>query len=200
MSSITLNRIIDRCSEGLLVSAGKKNPATKEAAHRILDLAWDAYKHGTRIDPIGRGFIVSRQVKSGIITSKEELARIFPLCERIAILADRERGRRELDRYSRMAIILGGASLLVPVYEEGPLITSRPAIFAMAEFIGAYAIQSFKQWQLPNRDSERAELGRLWVELDGSIPLNIKEASEEMRAQMVFAKAIVNYASKRLRV
>ncbi|MCX6990381.1 MAG: hypothetical protein NTX49_04875 [Chlamydiae bacterium] len=200
MSSITLNRIIDQCADGLLITAGKKNPATEEAAHRIIDLAWDAYKHEAKIEPLSRGFIVSRQVKNDIAASKGELDRLLPICKRIAILAERDRGRRELDRYSRMAIGLGGVSLLVPVYEEGPLLTSRPAIFAMAEFIGAYAIQSFKHWRLPNRDSERTELGCLWMELDGSIPLNINKASEEMRSQMLFTQAIVNYASIRLRV
>jgi hypothetical protein len=200
MSSITLNRIIDQCAEGVLISTGKKNPRTQEAANRIFDLAWRAYKSGSKIEPIGSGFIVSKGVKSNIRDCKAELDRSLPLCRRIAILAERECDRKELDKYSRIIIGFSGVALFIPIREEESVLTSRPAILAMVEVIGAYAIQAFKHWRLPNREPEKAELTRLWMELDGEIPANIGKASEEMRVQLTYAKAMVNYASVRLRV
>ena len=38
------------------------------------------------------------------------------------------------------------------------------------------------------------------MELDGEIPANIDKASEEIRVQLAYAKAMVNYTSVRLRV
>jgi len=200
MSSIALNGIIDQCTAGLLLTAGKKKPSREQASREIMNAACDAYYRRKKIEPLGAGFVISKKVKQSISDHRADLERLIPLCEKIAVLAERERGRKDLDICSSFAIGLSGAALLIPLNEDESTLMSRPAVFAVAELIGAYAIQAFKYCQFPNRGEERAELTHLWMQLDGKIPANIDRASEQMRLQLGFAKAMVNYASVRLRV
>lgn len=200
MLSITLNKIVMQCAGEVHLAAGKKKPHTEEAIRNILVSIWDAYKRGRNPEPIHRSFIVSGQVKACIKLYKEELGRHLPTCERIAELATRARHRRTLDRCSRISMGLSGVALLIPINEEQSPLTSRPAILAMGGVVAAYAFQSFKHWQFPHAEAERRELRELWLALDNEIPENLEEASELMRVEMVYAKAVVDYASIRLRV
>ena len=140
MSSITLNRIIDQCTQKLLISTGKKTPITAKAAHGLMDAAWDAYEHRKRIEPLASACIPSTQVKSDIIAIKGELDRLLPICKRISVLAERELCRKWMDTCSKVSIGLSAASLLIPVQEGSSITATRLVIFATMEIVAACAI------------------------------------------------------------
>ena len=200
MSSISLKKVVEDFESALSFTTGKKGALGKNQVTRIMRLALEAQARGIGVEPLGRRFTVPPVMQTRIQEARAVFDRVYPLCEQIVKLAERENSRKEFDSYSKAFIGVAGMALLIPINSRDDIVTSRPALYAMGVAATACAFQLFKYCQLPNRDAEKAELKRLWIALDGVVPPDLQKASMQMEEQMLIAKDLVNYVSMRLRI